>query len=90
MCESHGLPFVVKGGGHSPGGASSIENGIVIDLSLMTETFVKADEKQVVAGGGALASHVIKAAAEYGLACGKLKVHKFFERMSEAQKGEVL
>ncbi|KAI7855161.1 hypothetical protein BDC45DRAFT_439630 [Circinella umbellata] len=69
MCESHGLPFVVKGGGHSPGGASSIENGIVIDLSLMTETFVKADEKQVVAGGGALASHVIKAAAEYGLAC---------------------
>ncbi|KAI9495333.1 hypothetical protein BDB00DRAFT_786414 [Zychaea mexicana] len=69
MTESHGLPFVVKCGGHSPGGASSIENGIVIDLSLLNDVFINADEKHVVAGGGALASHVIKAAAEYGLAC---------------------
>lgn len=70
MCQSHNLPFVVKCGGHSPSGQSSIENGIVIDLSQLNQVFVKPDEKQVVAGGGALASHVIKAASEYGLACG--------------------
>ncbi|KAI7887021.1 FAD-binding domain-containing protein [Lichtheimia hyalospora FSU 10163] len=69
MCQSHGLPFVVKCGGHSPSGQSSIENGIVIDLSQLNQVFVKPDEKQIVAGGGALASHVIKAASEYGLAC---------------------
>lgn len=70
MANSHGLSFVVKGGGHSPSGHSSIENGIVIDLSLMSQVFIKPDEKQVVAGGGALARDVIKAAAEYGLSCG--------------------
>ncbi|KAI8150130.1 hypothetical protein BJV82DRAFT_10607 [Fennellomyces sp. T-0311] len=69
MSESHGIPFVVKGGGHSPSGKSSIENGIVIDLSLMKGVHVNPDVKHVVAGGGALARDVIKAAAEYGLAC---------------------
>ncbi|KAI9318697.1 hypothetical protein BX666DRAFT_1855884 [Dichotomocladium elegans] len=69
MCQSHRLPFVVKAGGHSPSGQSSIENGIVIDLSKMREVFVKPDERHVVASGGALARDVIKAAAEYGLTC---------------------
>lgn len=70
MCQSHGLAFVVKCGGHSPSGQSSIENGIVIDLSLLCEVTVKPDEKQVIAGGGALARDVLKAAADYELACG--------------------
>ena len=70
MSESHGIPFVVKAGGHSPSGKSSIENGIVIDLSLMKDVHVNPDVKHVVVGGGALARDVIKATAEYGLTCG--------------------
>lgn len=73
MCTNHGLPFVAKCGGHSPSGKSSVENGIVIDLSQLNSVFVKPDEKQVIAGGGCLSSDVIRAAAEHGLACGKSK-----------------
>ncbi|KAI8088800.1 uncharacterized protein BX664DRAFT_331405 [Halteromyces radiatus] len=69
MATSHKVPFVVKCGGHSPSGASSIENGIVIDLSLMRQVSVKPDEQVVIADGGCLYGDICKASAEYGLAC---------------------
>ncbi|ORX60656.1 FAD-binding domain-containing protein [Hesseltinella vesiculosa] len=69
LATSHAIPFVVKGGGHSPKGASSSQGGLVIDLSRMRAVHVKAEECLVIAEGGCLASDVLKATSPYGLAC---------------------
>jgi FAD/FMN-containing dehydrogenase len=63
------IPVVVRGGGHSPSGASSTEGGIVIDLSRYLNT-VRVDEEKKLAyvGGGATWSAVDKEAIKYGLA----------------------
>ncbi|KAL0089642.1 hypothetical protein F4703DRAFT_1842031 [Phycomyces blakesleeanus] len=68
MAKSHSVPFTVKCGGHSPGGQSSVDNGIVIDLGLMKQVTVNPDNKTIIAGGGCLSGDIVKAAAEYGLA----------------------
>ncbi|KAI9307233.1 hypothetical protein BJ944DRAFT_262263 [Cunninghamella echinulata] len=67
LATSHEIEFVVKGGGHSPSGASNIENGLVIDLSLMRQVSVKPEEKLAIVDGGCLFGDVLKATAEYGL-----------------------
>lgn len=63
------LPIAVRGGGHSAGGASSSEDGLVIDLSRYLDQ-VRVDPKREVAhvGGGALWGTVDKAAIKHGLA----------------------
>ncbi|EKM80430.1 hypothetical protein AGABI1DRAFT_120446 [Agaricus bisporus var. burnettii JB137-S8] len=63
------LPIAIRGGGHSPAGASSIDGGLVIDLSRYL-TGVKVDPKKKLAyvGGGAIWETVDKTAIEYGLA----------------------
>ena len=64
-----GLPIAIRGGGHSAAGASSIENGLVIDLSRYLNGVTIAAEKQLAyIGGGALWETVDKAAIENGLA----------------------
>ena len=62
-------PIAVRGGGHSPAGTSSVENGLVIDLSRYLNS-VKIDpaKKLGYVGGGALWEHVDNAASEHGLA----------------------
>ncbi|KAJ4358661.1 uncharacterized protein N0V89_003245 [Didymosphaeria variabile] len=62
------IPFVVRGGGHSTSGSASIEDGLVIDLSLMRGVTVNPEKKTVRAEGGALWVDVDEAAAQYGLA----------------------
>jgi len=63
------LPIAIRGGGHSPAGASSSEGGLVIDLSrYLTSVTVDADKKLAYAGGGALWEAVDKAAIVHGLA----------------------
>jgi len=47
-------PFVVRGGGHSTSGISSIEGGLVIDLSLMRGVTVDQEKKAIRAEGGTL------------------------------------
>ncbi|CAO3688050.1 unnamed protein product [Umbelopsis vinacea] len=69
LAKAHNVPFAVKCGGHSPGGASSSDGGIVIDLGLMNSVTAKVDEKTILAGGGALWRDVSRIAAEYGLSC---------------------
>lgn len=67
--RSNGLPLAVRGGGHNPAGASSCENGLVIDLSrYINVARVDADKKVVYVGGGALWEAVDKVAIQYGLA----------------------
>ena len=64
-----GLPIAIRGGGHSAAGASSIENGLVIDLSRYLNDVTIAAEKQLAyIGGGALWETVDKTAIENGLA----------------------
>lgn len=67
--KQHNLPIAIRGGGHSPAGASSIENGIVIDLSRHLST-VRVDPaaKLAYVAGGAIWESVDKATIEHGLA----------------------
>lgn len=63
------LPFAVKGGGHNPSGASSIEDGICIDLSRhINYANVDPETKTANVGGGALWSAVDNAAIVHELA----------------------
>ncbi|KAL7962674.1 hypothetical protein V8C34DRAFT_159653 [Trichoderma compactum] len=62
------LDIAVRGGGHSTGGCSSSEGGLVIDLSGMRNVRVDKDSKLIIAQGGALWADVDNAAIEKGLA----------------------
>ena len=63
------LPLAIRGGGHSTSGASSSQDGIVIDLSKhLNGVRIDPEGKLAYAGGGAIWSAVDKAAIAYGLA----------------------
>lgn len=63
------LPIAIKGGGHSSAGASSVEDGLVIDCSrYLRYCHVDAAKKTARVGGGTLWADVDKAAYEHGLA----------------------
>ena|SRR5271154_3002255 len=67
--KKKGLKLAVRGGGHSSSGASSVDGGLVIDLSRYLNTVtVDPKAKRVYAGGGAIWGDVDKAAIEHGLA----------------------
>ncbi|KAJ3565811.1 hypothetical protein NP233_g7400 [Leucocoprinus birnbaumii] len=67
--RGHSLPVAIRGGGHNPTGASSVEAGVVIDLSrYLNEVQVDPAKKLVYVGGGALWRAVDKATAEHDLA----------------------
>ncbi len=67
--KQHKLPIAIRGGGHSPSGTSSIESGIVIDLSrYLSGVTVDPTEKLAYVGGGAIWETVDKTAIEHGLA----------------------
>ncbi|KAH9942500.1 FAD-binding domain-containing protein [Epithele typhae] len=67
--RAQGLQLAVKGGGHSPSGASSVEGGLVIDLGRhMAGVRVDAAARRAYVAGGALWGAVDKAAIEHGLA----------------------
>ena len=62
-------PIAVRGGGHSTSGASSVEDGVVIDLSRhLSGVRVDPAEKLAYVGGGAIWETVDKAAIVHGLA----------------------
>lgn len=69
FAAANSIPLVVRGGGHSTSGASSIENGIVVDLSRYLNT-VRVDEENKLGyvGGGASWKDVDEEAIKYGLA----------------------
>jgi FAD/FMN-containing dehydrogenase len=63
------LPVAVRGGGHNVAGASSIEGGIVIDLSRhIAGVRVDAEKRIAYIGGGALWETVDKEGMRHGLA----------------------
>lgn len=74
--REHHLPIAICGGGHSPTGASSVEGGLVIDLSqYMDGVRVDPEQKLAYVGGGALWGTVDRTAIKYGLAtvCGTIE-----------------
>jgi FAD/FMN-containing dehydrogenase len=68
VARIHRIPFVVSGGRHSTGAASSIEDGIVIDLRKMRKVIVNAETKTITAEGGCTWADVDVEAAKYDLA----------------------
>src|SRR3954454_6210032 len=52
LAQSEGLPLAVRGGGHSIPGFSTVDGGIVLDLSLMTGIRVDPVRRTVIAEAG--------------------------------------
>lgn len=63
-----GLPFTVKGGGHSLGGHSLNNGGLVIDMRRMNTIRVDAENRTAWAQSGAVAREFLAAVEPYGLA----------------------
>ena len=68
FARDHDLPLAVRGGGHNGGGLGSVDDGVVIDLSLMKSISVDPAAKTVRVGAGALWNEVDAATQPHGLA----------------------
>lgn len=65
-----GLPLAVRNGGHSFGRFGTIEDGVVIDLRLLSDIELDGAQGVAHAGGGTLAGAYTAAAGHQGLATG--------------------
>jgi FAD binding domain/Berberine and berberine like len=72
FARRHDVPLAVRGGGHNGGGLGSVDDGIVVDLSLMRSVSVDSESRTVRVGGGCTWGEVDAATHEHGLAvpCG--------------------
>ena len=68
FARSNGLTIAVRGGGHSIPGFSTVDDGIVIDLSPMTDVRVDPTARQATVGGGAVWADVDHETQAHGLA----------------------
>lgn len=67
--RTNGLQVAIRGGGHSPSGASSAKDGLVIDLSRYFDYAVVDPERRTArVGGGTLWATVEYEAIQHGLA----------------------
>jgi len=68
FARSEGLPIAVRGGGHSIPGFSTVDDGLVLDLSLMNAIHVDPSRRTVTAQAGCLWSDVDAETQAFGLA----------------------
>jgi FAD/FMN-containing dehydrogenase len=68
FARESGLDAAIRGGGHNGGGLGSVDDGLVIDVSLINNVRVDPDAGTVTAGGGALLGDVDHATNVFGLA----------------------
>lgn len=68
FAREHGLPASVRGGAHAVAGHAVLDDGIVIDLSLMRGTHVDPMARTITAQGGCLNGDVDREAQLHGLA----------------------
>ena len=68
MAAESGMPLAVRAGGHSVAGYSTVEGGIVLDLSQMKGLHIDTDRRIAWAQPGLTAMEYTTAAAAHGLA----------------------
>jgi FAD/FMN-containing dehydrogenase len=68
FARDHQVKFAVRGGGHNGGGLGTIDDGLVIDLSLMNKVQVDPESRTAWVEGGATLNDVDRATHSYGLA----------------------
>ena len=68
FARGHDLLLAVRGGGHNGGGLGVCDDGVVLDLSLLSSVDVDADSRTVRVGGGCTWGQVDAATHEAGLA----------------------
>ena len=68
FAHSNDLPIAVRGGGHSIAGFSTVDDGIVIDLSRMNDVRVDPIARRATVGGGAVWADVDHETQAHGLA----------------------
>jgi hypothetical protein len=67
LARDHGLEVSVRGGGHSVGGWSTNDGGLVIDLTLMRQVRIDAASRTAWVGGGTRAGDLLVEAERFGL-----------------------
>jgi FAD/FMN-containing dehydrogenase len=67
LARREGLELAVRGGGHSVGGHSSVEDGLLLDLSRLRAVSVDPGTRRARVGGGALLADLDRAAQAHGL-----------------------
>ena len=72
LARAHDVPVAIRGGGHNGGGLGSVDDGVVVDLSLLKSVSVDPAAQTVRVGGGCTWGEVDAATHEHGLAvpCG--------------------
>ena len=68
LARSEGLPLAVRGGGHSIPGFSTVNDGIVLDLSLMKGIQVDPERRRVTAQAGCTWKDLDAETQQFGLA----------------------
>jgi FAD/FMN-containing dehydrogenase len=68
FATANDLEIAVRSGAHGASGQSVVDDGLMIDLSLMNTVDVDPDGRVARVGGGALLGDLIGAAQEHGLA----------------------
>jgi FAD/FMN-containing dehydrogenase len=67
LAREHDLEVSVRGGGHSIGGWSSNDGGLVVDLTLMRQVWIDSDARTAWVGGGTRAGDLLVEADRVGL-----------------------
>jgi FAD/FMN-containing dehydrogenase len=68
FARAHDLPLAIRGGGHNGAGLGTVDDGVVVDLSLLRDIDVDPQGRTVRVGGGCTWAEVDGATGQHGLA----------------------
>jgi hypothetical protein len=68
FAKDNNILLAVRGGGHNAGGLGIVDDGLVIDLSLIRYTRIDPKARTIVAGGGCVWGDIDHAAHAFGMA----------------------